>query len=647
MGRSLSPDDLTRYRMLSPPSFSPDGSKVAISVHQADAEGDSYQSDVWVVDIKSSNVLKFTSGGKDFDPVWSPDGRSILFLSKRGIGRDEKGSELYIISASGGESRRVHRRKEGIDSPVWSPDSRRVAFLSAVTEGEQNDIKVIRRIGFWFNGIGWTYNMRKHVFICDVESGQAVQLTQGEFDVKGMEFSHDGKKVAYAASIDDQRPSIVDLFILDLATNETKKLTSSDMEISSVAWSPDDQLIAFLGNKFPRGFASHNHIWLVSSNGSSVPRDIDNVDRNKNNSLNSDVRAHAHAPSNILWKGDYIYYYQAEKGAGHVYRMKPGGPKELVLGGDMSVEGFDVQGERVVFVSMDSSHPEELYLKEKTVTRLTNFNEKVLEEYDVLSPKGFTFVASDGVKVDGWVLMPKDTKGKCPAILYVHGGPKTAFGHAYLHEFQVFASKGYAVIFMNPRGSDGYSEEFADIRGSYGKRDYDDLMEGLDFVLSHFPSIDKERLGIAGGSYGGFMTNWVIGHTRRFKAAVADRSIASWVSFFATSDIGREFTVDQIGSDPWKDEEKLLLQSPLRYVDKVTTPLLVIHSVEDYRCWWVEGIQMFSALKYLGKETEMVLFHGENHDLSRAGKPKHRIARLKHYLRWFDKYLSQIESTVN
>ncbi len=192
---------------------------------------------------------------------------------------------------------------------------------------------------------------------------------------------------------------------------------------------------------------------------------------------------------------------------------------------------------------------------------------------------------------------------------------------------------------MNPRGSDGYSEKFADIRGRYGTRDYDDLMEGLDYVLKRFPQIDGRRLGVAGGSYGGYMTNWVVGHTDRFKAVVADRSISNWVSMWATSDIGPYFTSDQIGGNPWDAEEKLMSDSPLRYVPNVKTPLLLVHSMEDYRCWMPEAIQFFTSLKMLGKEAELVLFPDENHDLSRVGKPKHRVARLKHYLRWFDKHL--------
>jgi dipeptidyl aminopeptidase/acylaminoacyl peptidase len=311
----------------------------------------------------------------------------------------------------------------------------------------------------------------------------------------------------------------------------------------------------------------------------------------------------------------------------------------LVVGGERSVEAFEVHGDTIVFTAMENSRLPELYASDGTIRALTSFNAKAREDLDLLAPEHVAFPASDGAPIEGWILRPRK-EGKVPLILYVHGGPKTAFGHAYMHEFQVFAAKGYAVLYVNPRGSDGYTEAFADIRKHYGERDYQDLMEAADHAIARYPFVDGSRTAVAGGSYGGFMTNWIIGQTTRFKAAVTDRSIANWWTFWATSDIGPYFTKDQVGVDPWDDEETTLAKSPIRYVRNATTPLLIVHSFEDLRCWHVEALQMFTALKYYGKEVEMVLVPKENHDLSRAGKPKHRVARLKAYLRWFDGHLS-------
>ena len=639
MPRAVEPSDLRLYAMLSEPSFSPDGRKLAFSVKRADLDDDSYGSDIYVADVKDGTYAPFTSGKKDSDPKWSPDGRSIAFLSKRGLKKEEKGNSLYVISADGGEARLLCRSEGGIESPEWSPDSRSVYFLSYVAKKAKDDVKVIDRITFWFNGAGFTYDRRKHLFRADLGSGKASRLTSGSMDVRGFSVSHDGRSVAYLASTDDLRPFVSDIFLTGPSGKGKRKLTGSDMELTSVAWSPDDGALAVSGNGFPAGFASHSRIWTVDPRTKKA-RLVDDVDLNKGNGLNSDVRAHAHGPGNLVWDKDGIYYLEADGGSVRLYRRKPGGSPVLVVGGDRSVEGYDVHDGTVAFAAMDATHPEELFLSGRRERRLTSLNSDLRKELRIASPAHLSFTASDGETVEGWVILPEGGS-RVPGVLYVHGGPKTSFGHSYMHEFQAFAGAGYAVVYFNPRGSDGYSEKFADIRGAYGTRDFQDLMEGLDHALKKFPRIDGERMAIAGGSYGGFMTNWAIGHTKRFKAAVTDRSIASWISMWGVSDIGPYFTEDQIGGGPWNAEEKLLNDSPLRYVPAVDTPLMLVHSMEDYRCPMVEGLQFFTALKKHGKEAELVLFPEENHDLSRMGRPKHRVARLGHYIRWFDAHLKR------
>ena len=639
MSRAVSPSDFTLYSMLSEPSFSPDGRRVAFSVRKANLGEDAYDSDVYIAEVNGRRCAPFTTGKKDSDPKWSPDGKSILFVSRRGLKKEDKGNGLYVISAGGGEARLLKRSEDGIDGPKWSPDSKSVYFMSFVGKKPKDDVKVIDRITFWFNGLGFIYNRRKHLFRADAETGKVKQLTNGSFDVADFEVSHDGKKLAYIASADDLKPYVSDLFVTGSAGGKRKKLTRSNMEVSSVAWSLDDGTLAFAGNDFPAGFASHTRLYTLNPLTRKLEL-IDQVDKNKANALNSDARAKAHGPLNLTWTKEGIYFLQADGGAVGLYRLKPGGKPEQVVGGERSIEGYDVNSGSVAFVAMDDSHLEELYVSRGREKALTTLNEGVSKELKIVEPQHVSFKASDGVPVEGWVVLPPGSS-KVPGILYVHGGPKTAFGYAYLHEFQAFAGAGYAVIYLNPRGSDGYSEEFADIRGKYGTRDFDDLMEGLDHVLAKFPRIDGSRLAIAGGSYGGFMANWAVGHTKRFRAAVSDRSIASWISFWGTSDIGPHFTSDQVGGDPWTAEEKLLNDSPMRYVPNVETPVLLVHSMEDYRCWMVEGLQFFTALKKLGKEAELVLFPGENHDLSRVGKPKHRVARLNQYIRWFDKHLKR------
>lgn len=637
MPRPIEPEDLTAYGMLSEPSLSPDGTLAAISVHHALLEKDEYEGNLWLVPLKGGTPRQLTTAGKDSGPRFSPDGKRILFTSRREMGKDDKGNGLYLIPVDGGEARLLLRRKEGVEAPAWSPDGGRVLFLSNVGTDDE-DVRTIRRINFWFNDKGFIYNLRKHVFVLDLATNEAKQLTQGEFDVVHAYWSHGGTRVAYAASTEDLRPYLQDLFVLDVATGVAKQLTKHTMEIGGVAWSPDDRKLAFTGDDLPHGFASHEHVWWIDAAG-GTPERLDQLDRNVSNGLNCDVRMGG-MNTEPKWVGDRIYFAVAEGGAVHLQAIRLSDRKsEVVLGGERSVESFQIHGEILVFTAMERARLPELYAFDGKVRTLTAFNEKAGIDLDVLAPERFTFQASDGATVEGWILKPRK-EGKVPTILYVHGGPKTAFGYTYLHEFQVFAAKGYAVLYTNPRGSDGYTEAFADIRKHYGERDYQDLMEAVDHAILHYPFVDGARLAVAGGSYGGFMTNWVVTQTDRFRAAVTDRSISSWWTFWGTSDIGPHFTRDQIGVDPWDDEGATMAKSPLRYAKDVKTPLMLVHSFEDYRCWQVEAIQFFTALKYYGKEAEMVLFPKENHDLSRAGKPKHRIARLKAYLRWFDTHLA-------
>ncbi|MBQ6602648.1 MAG: S9 family peptidase [Eubacterium sp.] len=279
------------------------------------------------------------------------------------------------------------------------------------------------------------------------------------------------------------------------------------------------------------------------------------------------------------------------------------------------------------------------------IRQLTQFNTDLCAEYEYSRPEPFTFTDDRGVEIDGWVMKPADfdENKTYPAILDVHGGPKTVYGSCYFHEMQLWASEGYFVFFCNPVGGDGRGDTFADIRGIYGGPDYEDIMQFTDEVLKRYPQIDPARVGVTGGSYGGFMTNWIIGHTDRFAAAASQRSIANWLAFYETSDIGYFFAGDQAGGTPWTRTEKLWDQSPLKYADRVKTPTLFIHSDQDYRCPLSEGIQMFTAIKDHGVEARMCIFKGENHELSRSGKPKHRVRRLKEITEWFSRFLKETD----
>jgi len=323
--------------------------------------------------------------------------------------------------------------------------------------------------------------------------------------------------VAYIATLDDLKPYINDIFILDLKTGESRRLTSSNMSINYLCWSPDDSKIVFRGHDLSRGTVSHNKLYLIDLNTLNIDRLTEKFHLNISNSLNSDVRG-GEVNVGPKWVGDHIYFTAHNGGCTSIYSLNVVDKSiKPVITGYRSIESFDVAENKssslIVFVSMTDTEPKELYLFHNNLeVKLTSFNSEVLKDYDISKPEYFQFNASDGLKIDGWIMKPVDFNPnmKYPAILYIHGGPKTAYGASFIHEFQVYAAKGYVVIYTNPRGSDGYSEDFADIRGHYGERDYMDIMEALDYVLSKYPFIDSSRIGVAGGSYGGFMTNWIV-----------------------------------------------------------------------------------------------------------------------------------------
>jgi len=651
--RVIEIEDLTRLTLVSDPQVSPAADKIAFNVTKMSLDEDEYISRIWVYDLRSEELYSLTNGPKDTNARWSRSGKYLAFTSRRTLKKEEKGSELWVLRLDGGEPRLIIKRKAPIVQIDWLPGDKRIAMISMAGEF-QEDVKVIDRLLFWFNGKGFIHTFRQHLYLVDVQTGEVAQVTSGELDVNYIAVSNMGDKLAYIAKLDDAKPYVTDLFVYDLKSGEQIKLTNSNMFIDFVSWSPNDKKLVFRGHNFRRGTISHRHIYVVPTDGGEIVDLTANIDRNTINTLNSDVRGPG-GTNGPRWLRNYVYFIVHDSGSVNLHRINiDTGEVEAVTKGKRSVEAFTVadnDGEHVVaFTSMNELEPPELYVWRSGLgeVKLTSFNEALLSKLKLTKPINFKCKASDGAWIEGWVLKPPEMKSdKAPTVLYIHGGPKTAYGYSFIHEFHLIAAKGYALIYMNPRGSDGYSEEFADIRGHYGERDYKDIMEGLEYAIANFNFIDGDRLGVIGGSYGGFMVNWIVGQTNRFKAAVSMRGISNWFSFYGVSDIGYWFTLDHIlgglEKKPLTRENimKMIEKSPITYAENVSTPLLILHSIEDLRCYYEQALQFFTALKWLGKEVELVLVPKENHDLSRSGKPKHRIERLKQVIKWLDKYLKE------
>jgi dipeptidyl aminopeptidase/acylaminoacyl peptidase len=309
--------------------------------------------------------------------------------------------------------------------------------------------------------------------------------------------------------------------------------------------------------------------------------------------------------------------------------------------GQYSIEEYDVNAGIVAYTRVNVDKPADLWVKDTSERQLTHLNKETLSEVKLQPFDRFSFTQKDGAMVEGWLLKPVGwVEGvKYPAVLDIHGGPKSKFGDSLMYEHQLYASNGYAVLYINIRGSGGYSQEFGDIRGEWGIWDYEDLMAGVKNALAQFLWIDKDRLGVTGLSYGGFMTNWVITHSDLFKTAISQNSISSWPAFFGTSDIGFHFTPEQIGGNPWSSLDVYIEKSPITYANQVDTPVLFIHSWNDYRCWIDQSIEFFTALKYLGKEAQLAMFMEGPHTFRSVAKISLRKRRYRLMLEWFDKYL--------
>lgn len=634
---TFSPKTFLKFKFAGDPQIDPHGKKIAFTLSLSNSKKDGYDKSIYMYD--GIEVFQFTKGPSDSSPKWSFDGREIAFISSV---KDEKGSNVMVIKTDGGEAIKIAHFDDQITDLAWLNSEELILSVALKAKRQEskgeptNDVHEIERIPFWSNGEGFTYDVKTQLYIVG-KNGSKKKLTNEKGEIFTFVPSPDGKNVAFVEALDfEKSPLISDLFVLKLGWGEPKKLTKSDSAVGNIVWSPDSKEIAAMISDLKHGSFTNERLWVSNLEGKLTK--IHDVDLSKGNSVNSDSRGNS--PSRIFWKDSGIYFMMTDGPVTKIYRANKGKSEEII-GGNRTISGFSVsQNDNIAFLTMNFNSMDELYLyrdgKEKRISKFNN-----LKNFSISSPEHFDVIASDGKRIDAWIMKPANyEKGKkYPTILEIHGGPRTAYGNAFLLEFQILASNGFAVLFSNPRGSDGYGEEFSYIHGAYGKRDYKDIMEVVDEAVKRFDFVDEKRLGVTGGSYGGYMTNWIVTQTNRFKAAVSQRSISNWTSFFGTTDIGYFFAPDQLGGDPWSHSKEYAEMSPITYVKNVKTPIMLIHSMEDYRCYMAEAFQFFTALKYFGKEAKIALFPSESHELSRSGKPYHRIKRLDLILDWFKKKL--------
>jgi dipeptidyl aminopeptidase/acylaminoacyl peptidase len=685
----MRPDDLLRITFLSDPQISPLGDRIAYVATTLSEERDEYLSSIWVIGGRGGSPRaawggspraawggspraawggqprRFTAGPKrDTSPRWSPDGRWLAFLSER---EQQERPQLYVIPADGGEPVRLTDLKNGVADPAWSADGRRLAFVSGVggedePTGEEERRKsrparVITTLKYRLNGEGFVYDRRPHVFVVALPGAHAAgrasepkQITDGDFADADPTWSPDGGLIVFASARHENRDrdDAADLWAVPPEGGEPRRLTDTRGPVRRPDVAPDGRLVAYLGHDHKDDTAGRNtQLHVVPLDGGSPRCLTARLDRNCGG------QAAAIAPR---WTPDARSLLVAAEDQGDLAVVRVGldeGQADFarVLGGQRQVTGFTLSadGARIAFAATTPTMPAELFVASADGSderRVTDVNRAWRRQVALSPPERFRFERA-GCRVDGWVMRPFGCQPgrRYPALLTIHGGPATQYGHGFFDEFQVYAGAGYAVLYTNPRGSQGYGEAFARaVIDDWGGGDYADVMAGLDEALRRFDFIDPARLGVMGGSYGGYMTSWTVGHTDRFRAACSERALNDWVSFFGTADIGHSFGEKYLSASPLDEGgvERLARHSPLTYARDIKTPLLIMHSDDDLRCPIEQAERLYVALKKLRREVLYVRFPQENHDLSRSGKPRHRLERFRYILEWFGKYLTPV-----
>jgi dipeptidyl aminopeptidase/acylaminoacyl peptidase len=658
--RGVTAEDYFAFHFPSDAHISPDGKQVAYIVTVIDQQRNRRVSSIWLVNTDGRSApRRLTAEGVNSNaPRWSPDGSALAFLSTRNAAAGEGGGaaggatepprpQICILHMDGGEAQVVSHLKNGVNAFQWSPDGKRFAAVSRLGPSDEvalsarkSDVRHYKHISYKFNDTGWFDDKRSHLWVIDAAGGKDKQITSGDdWNDTDPQWSPDGSRIAFVSDrsgreYDDSHNK--DVWVMSADGGALTKISDHAFDDDLPRWSPDGKQILFAGRTARRQFPK---LYVAASTGGSASKLIvDDMDL---------------IPGNLHWAGaNEARFETGVKGTEHIFRIDLTTRKTApVTSGERSVRGFDINEKAGVmtYIANDFEHMDDVYasaLDGSGERQLTHVNAKLWSELDVAKVERIPYKSTDGWAIDGFLVKPAGWQPgkKYPMVLSIHGGPAGQYGVDWYHEFQVYAGKGWAVFFCNPRGSTGYGQKFErGIVNNWGGMDYQDVMAGVDIALKQNPWIDRDRLGVTGGSYGGFMTNWILGHTNRFKAAVTLRSVSNFISDDGTRD-GAYGHEDDFDGFLFDDFDQYWNASPLKYAKNVKTPTLVLHSDNDYRVPIEQGEQWFRALRHYGVNAEFVIFPRENHNLTRTGEPKHLVESLNWQLYWFDRFLNGNEN---
>jgi dipeptidyl aminopeptidase/acylaminoacyl peptidase len=668
-------EDLLHFEWIADPHLSPDGTRIAFTRVHVDREADEYRTAIWIADARDGAdpaPRALTQGPSDGQPRWSPDGTRLAFIRKPAGGDPEAAPQLCVLPMDGGEASVLTSLKKGASHPAWSPDGMRIAFISTTNPALDDDPerkkpkhepgRLVTRPVFRWNDQGFMdHDHPSHVWVIEAAGGAPRRLTAGEHPVQAPSWSRDGRWIYFLADRraepwfehDEQKLYAVSP---DLAAPtdgaEMRVVAEVRGPILAYAEAADGRIIA-TGDLRGTTFRSHEPTRLLLFEG-AWPRTAGaaltaHVDLDFNDGVSGDQhapRGGGAPPLTFAADGRHVHAVVVRHGAAMLARVAlANGAVEELTGTDTEVSAgsANADGTRFALVVGSADSPGDLCLYDTASGRLRHLwrpNAARIEAARLGEVEAFWCDSFDGTKIQGWIVKPPDFDPgrKYPLILQIHGGPHVPYGVAFFHEFRVLAAAGYVVLYTNPRGSTSYGLEFANtIQYRYPGDDYRDLMAAVDHVVAR-GYVDDSRLGVTGGSGGGLLTNWTIGHTDRFAAAITDRCVSDWSSMWFSSDFPL-FTPSWFRRAPYEDPQEFLERSPMRLLAKIRTPLLVVHSEEDWRTPIAQGEVMFRGLKAQRKPVAMVRFPGENHELSRSGTPSRRVQRLEHAVRWFGHWL--------
>jgi dipeptidyl aminopeptidase/acylaminoacyl peptidase len=662
--RLITAEDLYLLNTVSEVRLSPDGKNVVYTVQRVDRKTEKKYTNLWVVSTQGGEPRQFTTGDQhDSSGRWSPDGSRIAFLSDRGD--KEKPAQIYLIPFTGGEASQLTHIDGEIDEISWSLDGKRLVCTvrkqdSEALEREKDEQKkklgvVVRhydRLFYKLDGYGYLPHERTHLWIIDGRTGRGNQLIEDPIhDEYNPAWSPDGKWIAFTSNLSedpDLTPDRRSICIIASGGGKLRQLDGPVGDKYQPSFSPDGKWLAYIGSEGEGLSYKNASLWVVAVDGSQSPRNLtEKYDLHVDSSTINDVGSPERMAPTWSKDGKRLYFNTVYHGSSKLSSINVDGQDlhdEIGEGGVVGSFTFDDTQKTLAYFYGQIDDPVQVFARDMTSRKdrqLTRLNRRLLDAIDLGKVEEVWFKGADHNDLQGWILKPPgfDPSKRYPSIMEIHGGPLTQYGNLFMHEFYYLAAHGYVVYFTNPRGGRGYGEAHAKgIYGDWGRADYADLMAWADY-LEKQPYIDPRRMGVTGGSYGGYMTVWIIGHTQRFKAAVAQRCVSNFVSMWGSSDFNWTFEQELSNKPPFEDLQNYWEHSPIAYIGNARTPTMVIHNEGDLRCPIEQGEQVFVALKKLGVDSEFVRFPDEFHGLSRTGRTDRRIARLNYIVGWFDKYL--------